>query len=105
MSTASAATSEEVNELMREKMADRRAMHFAIVGSLGNRLLSDIYEKAQNQLRLSRISVQPRFSETGPAMREHLLIIDALERRDEEGAVSAMADHLEASLKRALGLI
>lgn len=99
-----AATSEELNDLVREKMAIDERMHLAIIGSLGNRLLSDIYEKVSNQLRLSRISVQPRFSETGPAMREHLLIIEALQRRDEEGAVRAMTDHLETSRRRALGL-
>jgi DNA-binding GntR family transcriptional regulator len=98
-------TSEEVSDLLREKMAIDERLHVTIVGSLGNRLISDLYQKVSNQLQLSRISVQPRFSETGPAMREHLIIIDALQRGDEEEAVRAMADHLEAARLRALGLL
>lgn len=99
-----AATPDENADFVREKMMIDERLHFTIVGSLSNRTVDEVYEKISNQLRLSRISVQPRFSETRPAMREHLTILDALDQHDEEAAVRAMADHIEASRLRSLGL-
>ena len=34
-----------------------------------------------------------------PAMREHLAIIDAVERRDAEAAVAAIAEHYRTTLR------
>jgi DNA-binding GntR family transcriptional regulator len=99
-----ATTSDQNADFVREKMRIDERLHFIIVGALDNRVVDDVYAKISNQLRLSRISVQPRFSESIPAMREHLAILDALDRRSEKTAVTAMAEHLEASRLRAVGL-
>jgi DNA-binding GntR family transcriptional regulator len=98
------ATSGQNVDFVREKTTIDEDFHFTVVGSLGNHAIDEVYAKINNQLRLSRISVQPRFSETRPSMREHLIILDALDRRDEDGAARARSDHLQSSLSRALGL-
>ncbi len=99
------ATSEENQQNVRDRMAIDERLHFVIIGSLGNQAIEKVYEKLSNQLRLSRLSVQPRFSDTLPAMTEHLRILTALENRDADEAASAMSEHLDASRRRALGLI
>ncbi|MGI9423521.1 MAG: GntR family transcriptional regulator [Hyphomicrobiaceae bacterium] len=99
------ATSEENQKNVRDRMGIDERLHFVIIRSLGNRVIEAVYEKLSNQLRLSRLSVQPRFSDTLPAMTEHLRIIAALEACDADKATEAMKDHLDASRRRALGLI
>ena len=99
------ATSEENQKNVRDRMGIDERLHFIIIRSLGNRVIEAVYEKLSNQLRLSRLSVQPRFSDTLPAMSEHLNIIAALEECDADKAAEAMSDHLDASRQRALGLI
>lgn len=98
------ATSEENQRTVRDRMAIDERLHFVIIGSLGNHTIEQVYEKLTNQLRLSRLSVQPRFSDTLPAMREHLQLIDAVEQQDEDSAARLMAEHLDASHRRAIGL-
>lgn len=98
-------TSAEKVDLFHEKTIVDDQLHLTIVGSLANRLIEELYKKISNRLRLSRIDVEPRFTATRPAMREHLAILDALDHRDEEAAAQAMAEHLNASRSRALGLL
>ena len=99
------ATSEENQKNVRDRMEIDERLHFVMIRALGNQAIDAVYEKLSNQLRLSRLSVQPRFSDTFPAMSEHLRMIAALEAGDADEAAAAMSDHLEASRLRALGLI
>lgn len=98
------ATSAENERNVRERMAIDEKLHLVIVGALGNGMVDAAYRKLSNQLRLSRLSLQPRFADSVPAMKEHLRIIDALEQEDPDAAVAAMTDHLDTSLRRAIGL-
>ncbi|MCP4379826.1 MAG: GntR family transcriptional regulator [Hyphomicrobiales bacterium] len=97
-------TAEESALFARERMLLDEDLHFAIVSVFDNPVIIEIYEKVNNQLRLSRMSVTPRFTGTRPAMIEHMAILDAIDAGDEEAAGRAMADHLDKSLQRAVGM-
>lgn len=99
-----AETREEVAVLSRERIVIDDLLHLTLLGALKNRAIDEIFEKLRIQIQVNRLGVQPRFVDSRPALREHLLIIDCLERRDGDGAARAMIDHLEGGCRRAIGL-
>jgi DNA-binding GntR family transcriptional regulator len=79
-------------------------MHDEIVFAVGNQIVTKNYLVNSMKLRLIR---QERLRIGGriePVMREHLKVIDALERRDTQGAVDALTAHIESARKLALQL-
>jgi DNA-binding GntR family transcriptional regulator len=80
------------------------AFHEAIIGSMRNAIVSDIYRVNSVKIRLT---YQGRLRLTAHnlkrVMTEHLAIIDAIKRRDKDAAVAALVDHIEASRSVALG--
>jgi DNA-binding GntR family transcriptional regulator len=99
-----AQTREEAVKFSRERMMVDDLLHLTLISQLGNSLLDEIFEKIRMQNQVSRVGVQPRFSDTKPAVGEHLVIIEAIEHRDGEAAAQAMTDHLEKSRRRVVGL-
>lgn len=80
------------------------AFHNSFIGALDNQQIAVIYERLHQKMFLLRLvnldSVGP--ANTVKSMREHLAIVDALERRDTQGAIDALDQHLKGVLHRVL---
>lgn len=81
-----------------------RDFHGSFIGAFENYQISMIYQRLAQKMFLIRLI---NMEAVGPAntirsMSEHLAIIDALERRDAEGALEALDKHLQGSLHRTL---
>lgn len=72
--------------------------HADIARASGNALLHDIVARQRVHLHLFRLSFQPRVAED--VVAEHAGILDALHRRDPDGAAAAMRAHIESSHAR-----
>lgn len=78
-------------------------MHDRMVDAMGNEILSEIYRVNSLHVRLIRIDADRVLRlRVLPAMQEHLVIIDALRKRDETAAIAAMTAHIECSKQRVL---
>lgn len=74
--------------------------HITLANASGNAVLSDLISVIRSQLArtLSRVLQLPNALPL--SLKEHVAILDAIERHDAEGARQAMHDHLEAVLVR-----
>jgi GntR family transcriptional regulator, transcriptional repressor for pyruvate dehydrogenase complex len=74
--------------------------HIALASASGNTLVFDLVSMIRGHL----VQVLPKVLQLPNALplstREHIAILEAIERRDAEGARSAMHAHLEAVLRR-----
>lgn len=80
------------------------AMHDAVINSLGNAIISNVYRVNMIKIRLirqERTRLEPGL--VVPVMREHLGIIDAFESRNPERAAAAIGAHIMNARARALG--
>ena len=86
-------------ELPRRAILTDLTLHDALSTGLGNPLAAAAY--AVNRDRIAVIQNTRPFlpDRIVPAMREHLAIIDALERRDAEAAVAAIDAHYRTTLR------
>jgi DNA-binding GntR family transcriptional regulator len=92
-------------ELMAEAQALDWDLHATIIDALGNRIISDAYRVNAIKIRLIRQEqTQLNDAVVLPTMREHLAIIEAIEKRDPAAAAAAMAAHIVSARKRATGL-
>jgi DNA-binding GntR family transcriptional regulator len=79
------------------------AMHDAFVAHLGNRIVAELHRVNSIRIRMilgERIGLSAR--RLPVALREHEAVLAAVSRRDEAGAVAALAAHLNSSRKRAM---
>ena len=80
------------------------AFHNSFIAAFENQQIAVIYERLHQKMFLLRLvnleSVGP--ANTVKSMREHITVIDALERRDAQGAVDALDNHLQGVLHRVL---
>ncbi|OAV48782.1 GntR family transcriptional regulator [Rhizobium sp. WYCCWR10014] len=77
-------------------------MHDAFIDALGNTIISNAYRV--NSIKMRLIS-QDRFridGHVGPVMVEHLKVLEAIERRSAEDAVSSLVAHINHARDRAL---
>jgi DNA-binding GntR family transcriptional regulator len=91
--------------LLADAQAVDWSLHDALVESLGNEIVSSIYRVNSIKIRLirlERVLLTPRA--LLPAMREHMVIIDALKARNGRKLDEALDAHLESALRRAMGL-
>lgn len=78
-------------------------LHNLMVEAMGNRILITAHQQNFDKIRMIRLHGRsPRYLPL--AMEEHLAIITALRRRDPDAAASALAAHLGAAERRALGM-
>lgn len=80
-------------------------MHDTMIDALGNDLISNIYRVNSIKIRLIRqqdTRILPELIIS--VMDEHLVILEALAKRDEAAAVRALSDHIESAQKRAMRL-
>src|SRR4029079_2497729 len=78
-------------------------MHELIVDSVGTRIMMTAHLQTFDKIKMIRLHGRsPRYLPL--AMEEHLTVIQAMKRRDPDAAASALAQHLKAAERRALGL-
>ena len=78
-------------------------MHNLIIESVGNHILTTAHQQNFDKIRMIRLHGRsPRYLPL--AMEEHVAVIDAIRRRDADGAAAALERHLAAAQRRALGL-
>lgn len=89
------------DEQRRFLMLDGR-LHREIVEALGNRAILDTHLRLQENIRMAQqVHRRPGFrGALLDTINEHLAVIDALERKDVEGAVAALEAHFRASTHR-----
>lgn len=92
-------------DLMARAQGVDLAFHEAIIAHLGNMIIAEAYRVNWIKIRLIR------HAETGllpelviPVMAQHLVIVEALERRDPQAARETLTLHINGSRDRALGL-
>jgi DNA-binding GntR family transcriptional regulator len=83
-----------------------RDFHEALIDHLGNDIISKSYRVNWIKVRLIRQNETALHDAlVEPVMREHLTIIDAIERRDEDGAVTALTRHINNARSRAMRIV
>jgi len=91
------------NRLLDTALQVDWAMHNLIIDSMGNHILRSAHQQNFDKIRMIRLHGRsPRYLPL--AMEEHLAVIEALLRRDADGAAAALERHLLAAQHRALGL-
>ncbi len=86
-------------QLLRDAQAVDWGLHERMVDALGNEIMSEMYRV--NSLRIRLISLENPM-QLKPSMQEHLLFINALQRRDEALARSLMNAHIDSARNRVL---
>jgi DNA-binding GntR family transcriptional regulator len=83
-----------------------RGFHAALIGSLRNSQIGEVYDRMNERIRLVRLDNLYRQSTATvtQAMQEHLTVLDAVRGQDIVAAVAAIEDHLRRALHRAIGL-
>lgn len=78
-------------------------LHNLIIEAMGNQILRSAHQQNFDKIKMIRLHGRsPRYLPL--AMEEHLPVIAAMRRRDPEAAAAALARHLAAAERRALGL-
>jgi len=101
------ATYQDIERLKEEHLAVRQAAEQGntMIDALDNQLIANIYRVNSIKIRLicqENTRLLPRLVIS--VMDEHLSIINALARRDEDAAVAAMAAHVDSAKRRAMKL-
>ena len=86
-------------ELPRRAIPIDLSLHDALSGWLDNPLAAEAYRVNRDRIAVIQNTRPFLPDRIVPAMREHLAIIDALERRDAEAAVAAIAEHYRTTLR------
>jgi DNA-binding GntR family transcriptional regulator len=103
LAIAEEAKKEVTPELVARAQAIDWGFHDLLIDRLGNEMLSNVYRVNSVKIRIIRgreTRILPELIEN--VVAEHMLIIDALENRDEEEAVKALEAHIDSARKRAL---
>jgi len=86
-------------ELPQRAIETDLSLHDALSGWLDNPLAAEVYRVNRDRIAVIQNTRPFLPDRIVPAMREHLAIIDALERRDPEAAVAAIAEHYRITLR------
>jgi DNA-binding GntR family transcriptional regulator len=102
---ARAAAGDRSKRLLDQAQTTDWAMHDALIDSLGNELVRNIYRVNSIKVRLARLE-QSLLSEAVlmSALSEHSRVLAAIVARDVPGAVAALRAHIESAHLRALGI-
>jgi DNA-binding GntR family transcriptional regulator len=79
------------------------AFHETIMNELKNDLISQVYSRNFDKIRIAWIDMVYTRETIGPAMKEHQIILNAIQKRDIHDAEKAIEEHLDISLKRIMG--
>ena len=92
----------EDSGLMEEAEATDLMLHEAVIDHLGNEIVSNAYRVNWIKIKLIRLAETRLYVTMIPqVMGDHMKIIEAVERRDEDAAARAMADHIGIARQRA----
>lgn len=98
----SEAAKEDENLLIDVLNVDFR-FHETIINEFRNDLISQVYKRNFDKIRIAWLDAAYTNEIVGPAMKEHLLILKAIKKRDSDAADAAVENHLDISLKRIMG--
>jgi DNA-binding GntR family transcriptional regulator len=88
-----------------EAVAANRALHDTIINALNSAMITDLYTRVQERLLLVRAATGlPPGGMVGSATDEHMAILGALRRRDRDAATRALETHLDAAMRRLMGI-
>lgn len=91
--------------LMEDAEAVDLSLHEAIIGLQNNEILSNAYRVNWIKIKLIRLAETRLYVPMIPSvMGEHIKIIEALERRDEDAAAKAIAEHIDVARRRAVNI-
>ena len=91
--------------LMEEAEATDLMLHEAVIDHLNNEIISNAYRVNWIKIKLIRLAETRLYVTMIPkVMGEHFQIIEAIERRDEDAAARAMADHIGIARQRAVSI-
>lgn len=80
------------------------ALHFEIIGALGNVLVGSTYRRVHNYLQLIRLDRTLTTPIVLRTLREHLALLEACKARDADAAEAALQSHFANALQRTLGI-
>ena len=72
-------------------------MHIAISARSGLQLVPQFLNQLRGFVRLMQMRARRDPGHLFRVLEEHVRLVDAIEQRDEEGALAALADHLHTS--------
>ncbi|MHA1566978.1 MAG: GntR family transcriptional regulator [Alphaproteobacteria bacterium] len=90
--------------LLKRAFAADVAFHTDIIDHLANPMIADMHRATMDKIRLIRLKSQMTELRIVPVMTEHMLVTEALKRRDGDGAAAAMDAHLSMVQARASGI-
>ncbi|MEW9807088.1 GntR family transcriptional regulator [Mesorhizobium marinum] len=89
--------------LMEEAEATDLMLHEAVIDHLGNDIIANAYRVNWIKIKLIRLAETRLYVTMIPqVIGEHMKIIEAIERRDEDAAAHAMAEHIGVARQRAV---
>lgn len=89
--------------LMEDAEAVDLSLHEAMIGLQNNAILSNAYRVNWIKIKLIRLAETRLYVPMIPSvMGEHLKIIEAFERRDEDAAARAIVEHIDVARRRAV---
>ena len=93
----------ERESLIADAEATDRRLHEAIIDHLDNDIISKAFRVNWIKIKLIRRNETRLYAELViPVFRDHLKVIEAIERKDPDAAVAAMTAHIESSRARAV---
>lgn len=91
--------------LMEEAEAADLMLHESVIDNLNNEIVSNAYRVNWIKIKLIRLAETRLYVPMIPqVMGEHMKIIEAIERHDEDEAARAMAEHIGIARQRALAI-
>jgi DNA-binding GntR family transcriptional regulator len=95
----------ERTTLIADAESTDRSLHEAIIDHLGNDIISKAFRVNWVKIKLIRRNKTRLYADLViPVFRDHMVVIEALLRRDGPAAVAAMSDHITMSRNRAVSL-
>lgn len=91
-------------EIVRELVKLDEILHFEIIASLGNPLVSSTYRRVHNYLQLIRLDRTLTAPLALRTLREHLDLLTACMARDADAAEAALQAHFGNALQRSIGI-
>jgi DNA-binding GntR family transcriptional regulator len=95
----------ERETLIADAEATDRSLHEAIIDHLDNEIISKAFRVNWIKIKLIRRNETRLYAELViPVYRDHMKVIEAIERKDADAAVAAMTAHIAMSRSRAIDM-
>ncbi len=95
----------ERESLIDDAEATDRSLHETIIDHLDNEIISNAFRVNWIKIKLIRRNETRLYAELViPVFRDHMKVIEAIERRDPNSAVIAMIEHINMSRARAIDM-